>query len=239
MTRIVALLPFCDEARYLPGYFANLRGRVDGVVALDDGSRDGGAEFVAARPETRRLLRNDADGKAGWDEAANRRALVTAGHELGADWFLALDADERLEDGFWRDLDRLVAGAERDGVLACSFRLRELWHAPDRYRVDGLWGRKTKAAFFRNLGDEHVFDDAAWHGEWVPMQCWGTPACCAISYDLYHLKMIRAEDRAARRALYEGLDPDNAFQPIGYAYLTDADGLETVAIEPGREYRDV
>lgn len=237
MTRILALLAFCDEERYLPGYFENLRGRVDGVVALDDGSRDRGAAFVAAQPETVELLRNDPDAKPGWDEAANRRVLVGAGQRIGADWFLATDADERVEDGFWLDVDEVVADAERDGVLACAFRLRELWDSPARYRVDGIWGRKTKAVFFRNVGAEHVFDDAAWHGEWVPMQCWGTPSCRPIPYDLYHLKMIDGAERAARRARYEALDPNSEFQEIGYAYLTDELGLETAPVEPPRSYR--
>lgn len=236
--KVVALLAFLDEIRYLPGWYEHVAGRVDGVVALDDGSTDGGGEYAASRPETVRLIRVDPNDKMGWDEPGNRRVLVTAGQEVGADWFLTVDADERVGDRFWHDLDDIVGWADREGVVACSFRLRELWDRPDQYRADGIWGRKTKAAFFRNLGAAHQFDEAEWHGEWVPMQVWETPACQVIDYDLYHLKMIDPAARRARRARYEALDPRLSFQPVGYAYLTDETGIELRRIPPGA-YRGV
>ncbi len=40
-TRLLALLACHDEMRFLPGYFANISSQVDGVIALDDGSRTG------------------------------------------------------------------------------------------------------------------------------------------------------------------------------------------------------
>jgi hypothetical protein len=42
---------------------------------------------------------------------------------------------------------------------------------------------------------------------------------------LYHLGMLTEDDRSARRARYERLDPDARWQEIGYAYLTDQRGL--------------
>lgn len=38
--RLLALVPFRDEMRFLPGLFENLTGQVDGVIALDDQSTD-------------------------------------------------------------------------------------------------------------------------------------------------------------------------------------------------------
>lgn len=234
---IVALVSFFNEERYLPGWFENLRGRVDAVVALDDGSTDGSAAIAASQPETVRLLRVAPEAKRGWDEPTNRRLLVRAGQEVGADWFLTIDADERVEDRFFDDLDAVTAWADREDVVACSFRLRELWDSPLTYRVDGVWGDKTKAAFFRNLGEDHHFDDAAWHGEWVPMQVWQTPRCRTIPYDLYHLKMIDPPDRLARRRRYEELDPHGDFQPVGYRYLTDERGLRLERVSEKHRYR--
>lgn len=235
--KILALTAFHNEMRYLPGWYDNVSGRVDGVVALDDGSTDGSAEYAASRPETVRLLRIAPEDKSGWDEPGNRRILVTAGQEAGADWFLTTDADERTEDRFWDELDGLLEWAAREDVVAWSFLLRELWDTPTSYRADGVWGRKRKAAWFRNLGEAHQFDEAQWHGEWVPMQVWETPRCQVIPYELYHLKMIEAADRAARRARYEALDPGGDFQPIGYGYLTDESGLR---LEPiAGSYRGV
>ena len=48
--------------------------------------------------------------------------------------------------------------------------------------------------------------------------------------------MMRAEDRAARRARYERLDPDRRWQSIGYAYLTDEAGIVLEQLPRGRDY---
>lgn len=235
--KILALLAFYNEQRYLPGYFENLAGRVDGVIALDDGSTDDSRDLVVAQPLTLELLTNAPEAKSGWDEPANRRDLITAGQAAAADWFLTIDADERVEDRFWDEIDTVISWADSHDVISCSFHLRELWGSVDTYRVDGLWGRKTKAALFRNLGPDHQFDEAEWHGEWVPMQSWNTPACRTIPYNLYHLKMIHSADRERRRQRYEHVDPTGEFQAVGYAYLTDEDALELERLPPDRLYR--
>ena len=92
--RIVALVSIFNELRYLPGWFDNIRGRISAVAAIDDGSADASADYVAAQPETTLLLRTPAASKGEWDETINRRTLVTAGQGLGADWFLTTDCDD-------------------------------------------------------------------------------------------------------------------------------------------------
>jgi hypothetical protein len=230
-------MAFYNEMKYLPGWFENVRGRVDAVVLLDDGSTDAGGDYASAQPETTVLLRNDPRVKDGWDEPGNRRKLITAGQELGADWFLTIDADERVEDAFWNDLDALLRRAGESGTDAFKFRLREMWNSPTAYRADGVWGRKTKLAFFRNAGAAHDFDDSAWHGEWVPMHYMREGRCREIPYDLFHLKMIHEADRIARRDRYKALDPGNKYQPIGYDYLTDDRGILITPLASGQSYR--
>src|ERR1700745_415277 len=80
--RVCALMAFYNEMKYLPGWFENVRGRVEAVVLLDDGSTDGGGDYASPQVETTVLLRNDPRAKAGWDEPGNRRKLITAGQEL-------------------------------------------------------------------------------------------------------------------------------------------------------------
>lgn len=230
-------MAFYNEMKYLPGWFENVRGRVSAVVLLDDGSTDGGGEYASAQAETTVLLTTDPRTKTGWDEPGNRRRLITAGQEVGADWFLTIDADERLEDAFWDDLDGLLRWAGESGVDAFKFRLREMWNSPTSYRSDGIWGLKTKLAFFRNAGAAHDYDDSAWHGEWVPMHYMRDERCRQVAYDLFHLKMIREEDRVARRDRYKALDPENKYQLIGYDYLTDERGMLITPLAPGQSYR--
>ena len=47
--------------------------------------------------------------------------------------------------------------------------------------------------------------------------------------------MIEPADRA-RLERFRRIDPDRIWQPIGYDYLVDENGLELRSFEPGREY---
>ena len=54
--RILGLVAFRNEERFLPGLLENLETQVDGLVALDDGSVDGSAELVREHPLTLKVI---------------------------------------------------------------------------------------------------------------------------------------------------------------------------------------
>jgi hypothetical protein len=54
--------------------------------------------------------------------------------------------------------------------------------------------------------------------------------------NIYHLKMIRPEDRIARVRRYEELDPHQLYQRGGYRYLTDETSLALEEIPPARRF---
>jgi GT2 family glycosyltransferase len=234
--RVFALCAFRDEARFLPGLLENLEGQVDGLLALDDGSSDGGGALVAAHPLTRRLLRRPAPADGGWDEAVNQRALIEAAWETDADWLIAVDADERLEEGFRERVRREIARADVLGYRAYWVRIRELWNQGDTWRVDGIWGGKGHLRLFRNSRD-HEFDTRRYHRHWGPLNARVRGRFIGADLVVYHLRMIREEDRRARQARYMRLDPDRRWQSIGYEYLTDEADLRLERLPPGRGYR--
>ncbi len=233
---MIALLQFRDEERFLPGWLANVEACVDGIVALDDGSTDRSAEIVAAHPKVIELRRRPA-GQA-WDERANQVELVGAGRELGAEWLLCLDADERLETRFVESARELLAEADRDGIDVFRFNLRELWDDPHHYRCDGIWGKKMLCRLFRNRPEDRRFDPRKLHRFWMPLELVADLEAVSrhTELNIYHLRMIRPEDRARRAARYQELDPGALYQPQGYSYLVDESGLARVRIPPERGY---
>ena len=55
-------------------------------------------------------------------------------------------------------------------------------------------------------------------------------------YSLYHLKMLKDNDRKRRAKLYNDLDPNLEFQPIGYDYLYDLENIELQKIKFKNRY---
>lgn len=232
--RLIALIAFRDEMRFLPGLFENLAGQVDGIVALDDGSTDGSDEFVRTQPVVLELLSVPPGAQEELEDGRNHRALTEAAWEHEPDWLLGIDADERVERSFRARAEREIDRVERAGYDSLWVRFRELWDAPDRYRCDGQWGHKRKACLFEARRD-HVFDDRRVHAIWASQDRSNDERPMGDLF-LYHLRMMRPEDRAARVARYRRIDPDSEWQEIGYDYLLDVDGLELAEIEPGRGY---
>jgi glycosyltransferase involved in cell wall biosynthesis len=233
--RTLALLAVRDGMRYLPGFLRNVAPQVDGIVALDDGSSDESPEVLARHGAVIELLRRPRD-RPSWDEVGNHRSLVAAALRHGAEWILCVDADERLEREFRVRAERVITRGRLLGYSAYAVRLRELWDDPGQYRVDGIWGRKMVARLFR-AREDHEFDPALLHGVKAPLQARRRGRFRA-DLTIYHLAMLRPEDREARRRRYQQADPDRRWQRIGYEYLTDLHGLELRRIAPHRSFAE-
>ncbi len=233
--RVLALLNFYNEMRYLPDYFRNVAPQVDGIIALDDGSTDGSGEFAAGQPSVLELITVPPGDPHRWDEPRNRRLLVQAAWRHRADWVMVVDADERLERNFRQRALAEIERGEQEGLWAFRVKCRELWDRPDAYRSDGIWGGKTPVRLFKVRRD-HVFDDRPLHGYWAPLnsQIAGDYPCADLIF--YHLPMLRPEDRQARQAKYLRLDPEGQHQAIGYDYMTDVTGLQLTGLPAGREF---
>jgi glycosyltransferase involved in cell wall biosynthesis len=233
--KILALLAVRNHLLYLPDYIANVAPQVDGIVALDDGSTDGSAEFLEARSELIEVLRVPAN-RPRWDEVGNFRALVSAALRHDPEWLISLDADERVEREFRGRAERVIGRGRCLGYTAYAVHLRELWDSPGYYRADGIWGEKTPARLFQARAD-HQFDTRPLHATKAPLQARIAGQYPLADLNIYHLAMLRAEDRMARRRRYEQLDPEARWQrKVGYAYLTDERGLRLQAVSASRDY---
>ncbi len=235
--RLMGVMCVRNEARWLPGLLAHLEDHVDAFLAFDDGSTDGTRDVLARHPKMLDVIGNPPVENHVWREDLNRARLLSHARELGAQWVLAIDPDERLELTLARNLRRVCDAAESFDKALVVFRNRELWDSPLHYRIDGLWGRKLRERLFR-MPDAPTFGNfTRLHGPWHPheTEVHGRPA--QWPGNIYHLKMVRRDWREARRDLYNGLDPTKEFQKwIGYDYLTNERGLALAKIPPWRSY---
>lgn len=205
--RVLALFSYRFDAHLVPDLLANIDPIVDGWIAFDD--RSSISVFSS--------------------EVHRRRALLQAARDAGADWVLAVDPDERFEAATALQIQTLV---RKPGRVAWGFNFRELY-SPDAYRVDGIWGTKKRFCLFR-MFDPAERTDTGLHDLWYPRDAGFKELNCGLN--LYHLKMIEPARRAARRDLYNFLDPERHDQPIGYDYLADEDGARFEAIAEHRKY---
>lgn len=235
--RILCVMQLHNEAHYLEGCLAHLRGYVDGVIALDDGSTDSTAALLAHDPLVLDRITHPVRHPHTWDEPGNKRTLLERARALGADWVLVCDADERFETTFLQSLRHIARALSQEPLAAVIVSLRELWNSSTQYRTDGVWGHKVQTRFFRLPATISFHETQALHGSWLPDGFKDQARMVRMFHHLYHLKMIHHEDRVRRRDFYKRLDPESRFQAIGYDYLTDEP--ETMRLEqigPGREF---
>jgi hypothetical protein len=147
-----------------------------------------------------------------WSPRAERVAeLRRLAEEAGADWCLIVDPDERMED----DAESYVRWAVGDDPsVRHTFPFKELWTS-DEYRVDGVWGLKTRRRLF-HLRAPMSARRLAWAR-------------------IYHLKMIEPANRAVRAAVHGQANTwDN--KSLGFDYLAQEEGLVTERVPAGRGY---
>lgn len=218
MTKIVATYAVRSEPQWLVDDLrANLHW-VDGFAEIDNRSQVGG-----------------------WAHEGELRARQRqACRDMGADWALFVDPDERLEDSA---VGLVPAAVERFQQVApntiISFPLREMW-TPTQMRIDGVWARKLPRKRLFRLGAE---GERQFHHK--PIHCGAHPRGAVrerVVLDdvrMYHLKNIEPQNRAARANAYVAADrasqlPERA--DTDWSWLHDETGLELAEIEPGRGF---
>jgi glycosyltransferase involved in cell wall biosynthesis len=203
---LALLMPARNCAAEIPPYLESASGFADTVIALDDGSTDDTAAALEGSPLVSRLLRNPRrESYAGWDDAANRQALLDAAIEAGVRWALFLDADERIDPDDAAAL-RSFLEEEADRGAAYGFRVYRMAGTDGFYDRADLWVYRL---FAPRSG--HRLPEGALHLVPVPT---------AIPRERWHKTTVRIQHfggadedrRLARLRKYEQADPEGIWQ---------------------------
>jgi len=143
-----------------------------------------------------------------------RGHLIEMAKELGADWILRMEPDERYENGFGKIIRKLV---DTGNKIIYQANFRELY-SPTEYRCDDDWNNKKRMCLF-SLFPDNIYTNKPVHESKYPKNSDYT--IIPLDIDIYHFKMIEPENRVNRRDLYKQLDPNNEYQNKGYDYLAD------------------
>lgn len=141
--KVVALIPFRNEARCLPTCLASLRGIADLVIGYDDGSTDNSAALFTQYGG--HCLHGEAR-RGSWGSGGQsviRHALLAAGRKAGGTHFVWIDADEAFTANF------TITARQRMEVLPPGHKLAlqwlALWKTQNAYRDDAsVWSNNFK-----------------------------------------------------------------------------------------------
>lgn len=206
------------------GAFPVLAAMTDITIVLDDGSdqpfyyREQATEYI--------YLKRSGP----WNQGANLTMLLYRAFVHGCDWVFLLDDDLLPSRVLYENVRSLIDPNMDLVYVGC----RELWGDAEHYRVDGLWGRKETPVLIRNwFFDEGIAVPAPVRLHKFPLPThrerrWTT---APPAFLVYHLAMIRPEDREARIAKYRREDPNHEFQG-NYSYLADENGLVRAHVPP-------
>lgn len=206
---LLSMLVRNERGRYLERAIAAALPYIDEALILDDASDDGTPEIAAEclRGLPHRIVRLPTRGFHDEWRLRTLQWQLAAFHR--PDWILNLDADEILEPG---PATELRARVRQDHADAVALRLHDFWDE-EHYRDDRWWSAHHRPAIF--LARWFPGIDTSWRetpqhcGRW-PLAVFDRPALVAETR-LCHMGWARQEDRRAKHARYQRLDPEGRF----------------------------
>lgn len=207
--KVIAITAVRNEQEYLPGLLGNISPFVRTFLAVDDASTDNTTALLRFAPCVAQVHRHAESSPTHYRESENRKLLFDMAVAYGGPqpWLLCLDADERLSMSFLHQIDALCAEAEQQQVFKIAVHLREMWR-PSYYRIDGIWGTKRKVVLFKLPAVYSAWPAGLLHNPWPPPEMQHTPTLL-VKADMFHLRMMTAEKRTARREKFQLIDSDH------------------------------
>lgn len=223
---LTILLPVRNGAEDLLGFLVSASRYADAVVALDDGSTDNSREILTAHPLVKVLLENPRrTSYSGWDDAANRNALLEAAGQFDPQWILSLDADERIDESDGAALREFLETDALPG-LAFSFQHFSMQGTGGKFIPIALWVHRL---FAYEPGQR--FPTKRLHFAPIPTSI-PRSAYIRTSFRIQHLGGMSAERRQARYEKYRQADPECRYWPDYTTLLRETPDTELESWQP-------
>jgi Glycosyl transferase family 2 len=208
MEPLTLLVPVRNGSRYLNRFIAQASRFASNIVALDDGSTDDTRSILENSPGVGHVIRRPVRPTfAGWDDLANRNALLerlTATDYHG--WALFLDVDELLDEDDAVILQELIRNGNLRRDTAYGLRVFRMVHDLDHYYKKPL---TVYRLFYSTPGCRITGERLHFHP--VPQQ-FAPETWRATNLRIKHLSSLTAELREQRFSKYLEADPDNRLQ---------------------------
>jgi glycosyltransferase involved in cell wall biosynthesis len=130
--KIIALLPFKNEAWALPSYISSISKIADEIIALDDSSTDNSVGVLQNAGAT--LLTYDSTAEKVVNMSARRQILLEAGRKAGGTHFIWLDADETFSADFIPHAKEIITRLKPGQKL--TMRWVNVWKNTTQYLDD-------------------------------------------------------------------------------------------------------
>lgn len=101
MPLIIGLMLVKNEADILPKTLDAFASWLDGLVVIDNGSKDGSLEILRNHPIVKKLAVDATE----FDESYLMPKLIELAKDLNADWYVECDADEVFDPAFRKVLE--------------------------------------------------------------------------------------------------------------------------------------
>lgn len=150
--KIIALLPFKNEAWVLPTYLSSVTHLADEIIGLDDGSTDDSVSILQTAGATVVSFPSPTDTPLAMSD--RRQKLLELGRQAGGTHFIWLDADETFTTPFIKHGRALIENLRPGEKIIMDWLT--LWKDPHVYRIDegSVWSSNTK--------DVIVYDDPSY-----------------------------------------------------------------------------
>ena len=150
---VIALIPFRNEARFLPLCLASLKGVANLVIGLDDNSTDNSASILTDYGGIVLSSSGEMSGFSQGKETAMRQRLLDEGRRHGGTHFICIDADEALTTPFRTHGRALMESLAPGHKLSLPWLT--LWGSTRQYRDGDLskFHRIYRAVIVRDAPD--------------------------------------------------------------------------------------